>query len=147
MNNINAKIGVSSSIIIIIGCLLKTFHLPGAGITLLSGGLIFCLIFIPTLIYSQLKDKKLVSAIGYLLASTSILGVVFKIMHWPGANILSGWSITLILFIVMPIYFISTYSEKINEQHTEQDKLKKILIGIFIVAFFGMWYALIDLSK
>jgi hypothetical protein len=147
MNKINATIGISSSIIIIIGCLLKTFHLQGAGITLFSGGLIFCLIFMPYLIYSQLRNKKLISAVGYFFASTSIIGVVFKLMHWPGANFLMRWSVTLILFVIMPIYFISTYSDKINEQYTEQDRLIKIFIGIFIVSFFGMWYALIDLSK
>ena len=147
MNNINEKIGVSSSIIIIIGCLLKTFHLQGAGVILLLGGLIFCLIFIPTLIYSKLINKKLVSAAGFCFASISIIGVIFKLMHWPGANFLMQWSVTLILFGIMPIYFIRTYSDKINEQYTEQDRLKKIVIGIFIVAFFGMWYALIDLSK
>jgi len=146
MNNINEKIGVSSSIIIIIGCLLKTFHLQGAGVTLLLGGLIFCLIFIPTLIYSKLINKKLVSAAGFFFASISIIGVVFKLMHWPGANFLMRWSVTLILFGIMPIYFIRTYSDKINEQYTEQDRLKKIFIGIFIIAFFGMWYALIDLN-
>ena len=30
-----------------------------------------------------------------------------------------------------------------NSQYTEQDRLRKI----FIVGFFGMWYALIDLSR
>jgi hypothetical protein len=47
----------------------------------------------------------------------------------------------------MPIYFISTYNNIINEKNTEQDRLIKIFIGIFIVAFFGMWYAMIDLSR
>ncbi|MBT6965584.1 MAG: hypothetical protein HOA01_05110 [Flavobacteriales bacterium] len=57
------------------------------------------------------------------------------------------WSVTIILFIIMPIYFISTYNNIINEKNTEQDRLIKIFIGIFIVAFFGMWYAMIDLSR
>ncbi len=80
MTNINSKIGIGASIIITLGCLLKTFHLQGAGITLLFGGLLFCLVFIPTLVYSEIKNKKLLSSVGYLFASTSIIGVVFKIM-------------------------------------------------------------------
>jgi len=147
MTNINSKIGIGASIIITLGCLLKTFHLQGAGITLLFGGLLFCLVFIPTLIYSEIKNKKLLSAVGYLFASTSIIGVIFKLMHWPGANFLMRWSVTIILFIIMPIYFISTYNDIVNEKNTEQDRLRKIFIGIFIVAFFGMWYAMIDLSR
>ena len=147
MTNINSKIGIGASIIITLGCLLKTFHLEGAGITLLFGGLLFCLVFIPTLIYSEIKNKKLLSAVGYLFASTSIIGVIFKLMHWPGANFLMRWSVTIILFIIMPIYFISIYNDIVNEKNTEQDRLRKIFIGIFIVAFFGMWYAMIDLSR
>jgi hypothetical protein len=99
------------------------------------------------LIYSEIKNKKLLSSVGYLFASTSIIGVIFKLMHWPGANFLMRWSVTIILFIIMPIYFISTYNNIINEKNTEQDRLIKIFIGIFIVAFFGMWYAMIDLSR
>ena len=30
MNNLNEKIGITSSIIIMVGCLLKAFHLKGA---------------------------------------------------------------------------------------------------------------------
>jgi len=147
MNNLNSKIGIGASIIITLGCLLKTFHLQGAGITLLFGGLLFCLVFIPTLIYSEIKNKKLLSAVGYLFASTSIIGVIFKLMHWPGANFLMRWSVTIILFIIMPIYFLNSYNDIVNEKNTEQDKLRKIFIGIFILAFFGMWYAMIDLSR
>ena len=44
MDNINTKIGISSSIIIIAGCLLKAFHLQGAAIVLTSGFLFFSLI-------------------------------------------------------------------------------------------------------
>ena len=143
MTNINSKIGIGASIIIILGCLLKTFHLQGADVTLLFGGLLFCLVFIPTLIYSELKNKKLLSSVGYLFASTSIIGVVFKIMHWPGANFFMKWSVTIILFVIVPIYFIISYNDIVNEKNTEQDRLRRIFIGIFIVAFFGMWYALI----
>ena len=105
--------------------------------------MLFCLVFIPTLIYSELKNKKLLSSVGYLFASTSIMGVVFKIMHWPGANFLMRWSVTIILFVIVPIYFIISYNDIVNEKHTEQDRLRRIFIGIFIFAFFGIWYALI----
>jgi len=46
----------------------------------------------------------------------------------------------------MPIYFLISYNDIANEKNTEQDRLRKIFIGIFIVAFFGMWYSMIDLS-
>ena len=147
MNNINFKIGVSSSVIITLGCLLKAFHLPGAAMVLTSGFLFFSLIFMPGIIFGQLKDKKILYAILGFFLSALILGVLFKIMYWRGANFLISWSITISLFGIMPIYFIDSYISKRNNSLTEEDYMKKILIGVFILAFLSLWYALIDISK
>ncbi|MEC7645958.1 MAG: hypothetical protein VX689_00560 [Bacteroidota bacterium] len=147
MNNINFKIGVSSSVIISLGCLLKAFHFPGAAMVLTSGFLFFSLIFMPGIIFGQLKDKKILYAILGFFLSALILGVLFKIMYWRGANFLISWSITISLFGIMPIYFIDSYISKRNNSLTEEDYMKKILIGVFILAFLSLWYALIDISK
>ena len=147
MNNLNEKIGISSSLIIIVGCLLKAFHLQGAAVVLTSGFLFFSLIFMPSIIFSQLKEKKIIHAIAGFLLSTLILGVLFKTMHWPYANFLISWSLTIFLFGITPIYFISNYSAKINEDFTKEDRIKNILIGVFTLVFLSLWYAMIDLSQ
>ena len=147
MNTITLKIGVSSSVIIILGCLLKAFHLQGAAIVLISGFLLFSLIFIPRIIFTQLKEKKIIYAILGFFLSTLILGVLFKIMHWRGANFLISWSITISLFGIMPIYFLNSCISRWNNSLTKEDQMRKILIGVFILAFLSLWYALIDISK
>ena len=147
MNNLTEKIGISSSLIIIVGCLLKAFHLQGAGVILTSGFLFFCLIFMPTIIWSQIKRKKTIHAIAGFFLSTLTLGVLFKIMHWPFANFLISWSITISLFCVTPIYIISNYYNKINENFSKEDRMKNILIGVFILAILSLKYAMMDLSK
>tara|TARA_B100001250_G_scaffold410340_1_gene436589 strand:+ start:725 stop:1192 length:468 start_codon:yes stop_codon:yes gene_type:complete len=147
MNNLNKKIGITSSIIIIVGCLLKAFHLQGAGVVLTSGFLIFSLIFMPSIIFSQLKEKKIIHAIAGFFLSTLIIGVLFKIMHWPFANFLISWSVTISLFSIAPIYIIMNYYTKINENFSKKDRMKNILIGIFILTLLSLWYAMLDLSK
>ena len=147
MNNINNKIGITSSAIIIIGCILKAFHLQGAAVILTSGFLLFSLIFMPLIILSQLKEKKLIHAIAGLFLSTLIIGVLFKIMHWPFANFLISWSVTISLFGITPIYIISNYYTKINENFSKEDRMKNILIGVFILAILSLKYAMMDLSK
>ena len=147
MNNLNEKIGISSSLIIIVGCLLKAFHLQGAAVLLTSGFFLFSLIFLPSIILSQLKQKKIIHSIAGFFLSTLIIGVLFKIMHWPYANFLISWSLTIFLFGITPIYFISNYSAKINEDFTKEDRIKNILIGVFTLVFLSLWYAMIDLSK
>ena len=147
MSNLNEKIGITSSIIIIVGCLLKAFHLQGAAVVLTLGFLIFSLIFMPSIIFSQLKEKKIIHSIAGFFLSTLIIGVLFKIMHWPFANFLISWSITISLFCVTPIYIISNYYNKINENFSKEDRMKNILIGVFILAILSLKYAMMDLSK
>ena len=147
MNNLTEKIGIISSLLIIVGCLLKAFHLQGAAVILTSGFLSFSLIFMPSIIFSQLKEKKIIHPIAGFFLSTLILGVLFKIMHWPYANFLISWSVTISLFGITPIYFASNYYAKINEDFSKEDRMKNILIGVFILALLSLWYAMIDLSK
>jgi hypothetical protein len=147
MNNLNEKIGIISSVIIIVGCFLKAFHLQGAAVVLTSGFFIFALIFMPSIIYSKLKEKKIIHSIAGFFLSTLIIGVLFKIMYWPFANFLISWSITISLFGITPIYIISNYYTKINENFSKEDRMKNILIGVFILAILSLKYAMMDLSK
>ena len=147
MNNLNLKIGLSSSIMIIVGCLFKAFHLQGAAIVLTSGFVFFSLIFMPFIIWSQLKENKIIHAIAGFFLSTLILGVLFKIMHWPFANFLISWSVTIALFGITPTYIISNYYAKTNENFSKKYRMKNIQIGIFILTLLSLWYAMIDISR
>ena len=147
MNNLNEKIVITASIFIIIGCLFKAFHLQGSVIVLASGFLFFSLIFIPFLIFSQLKENKIIHALASFFLCTLMLGVLFKIMHWPFANFLISWTVTISLFCITPLYIIVNYLKKTNELFTKKNRLQNILIGILSLAFLSLWYALIDFSK
>ena len=147
MNNLNVKIGLTSSIMIIVGCLFKAFHLQAAAIVLTSGFVFFSLIFMPFIIWSQLKENKIIHAIAGFFLSTLIFGVLFKIMHWPFANFLISWSVTIALFGITPTYIIRNYYAKTNENFSKKDRMKNILIGIFILTLLSLWYAMIDISK
>ena len=68
-------------------------------------------------------------------------------MHWPFANFLISWSVTISLFGITPIYIISNYYAKINEDLSKKDRMQNILIGILILASLSLWYAMIDISK
>jgi uncharacterized membrane protein len=72
---------------------------------------------------------------------------LFKIMHWPFANFLISWTVTISLFCITPLYIIVNYLKKTNELFTKKNRLQNILIGILSLAFLSLWYALIDFSK
>ena len=52
---------------------------------------------------NELKMKKLAFITGALSFSLSALGTLFKIVHWPGANILLVIGIGLFSLIFVPV--------------------------------------------
>jgi len=147
MSKINSKIGIISAIIIFIGCIFKAFHLKGAIALFLAGNLSFSIVFIPAIIYYLLNKGKIFSPICYLFFGAVMLGVTFKIMHWPYANFLITWSVTISLFLLTPIYLFRLYISGVNEKYSLDDKLKDIFIGVFILACLSMWYLMIDINQ
>ena len=108
--------GIISIILIMIGVIFKSLHWPGAGVTIVLGLSFFSLVFIPLNIILKFKDNeeqnnRLIMTIGLLTASVSTIGVLFKIMHWPYANILMVSSLLVFTLIFIPIYFIVKYRD------------------------------------
>ena len=147
MNKINSKIGIISAMMIFTGCILKALHLKGAVALFLAGNLSFSILFIPAIIYNLLNKGGVFNSICCFLFSSMMLGVTFKIMHWPYANFLITWSVTIALFLLTPIYLFRLYKSGINEKYNIDDKLKDVFIGVFILACLSMWYLMIDLNQ
>lgn len=104
--------GITATLLALLGAVLKVFHLPGAGITIVLGAVIFSLIFLPLMIALKFKDEesqvdKWVFSFGFLIGSAATLGFLFKVMHWPYANILMVSSISTFVFIYVPLYYIT----------------------------------------
>jgi hypothetical protein len=136
--------GLLSAIIILLGDLLKTFHQPGAGIMIVLGGVLFSLVFLPLLIVynfkQQIKTDRWIFSLGYLIGSSTVIGIIFKLMHWPYANAIMKWGISFFIFIYVPVYFLSGIN-------SAGSKFNRIINSVLMLAFGGMLYSLIDLSK
>lgn len=116
MKTIVKIIGVLSLIMLAVAALFKIMHWPGAGIIMVLGFAFLCFLFFPSLVYTLYRETKsplrgLVHFSGFLGGSVFILSILFKIMHWPGANIMimSGIGILNLLFI--PSLTISYYKK------------------------------------
>ena len=67
--------GIAAAVITLAGAMFKTFHWPGAGIMLVTGGVLFSLIFLPLLIALKFRDEeqktdKWVFTIGLLITAS-----------------------------------------------------------------------------
>lgn len=135
--------GITSIILIMIGVIFKSMHWQGAGFAVVLGLTFFSLIFIPLNIVLKFKDDKeknnrLIMTIGMLTASTATIGVLFKIMHWPYANILMFSSLLVFMLIFIPIYFVVKYRDP-------ESKFNAIINTTFMVGAAGMLFALVNL--
>ena len=135
--------GVTSIILILLGVIFKSMHWPGAGIAVVLGLGFFSLIFIPLNIVLKFKDDKeksnqIIMTIGMLIASAATIGVLFKIMHWPFANILMFSSLLVFMIVFIPIYFIVKFKDP-------ETKFNAIINTTFMIGAAGMLFALIDL--
>lgn len=106
-----------------IGTLLKVIHLPGASVILVLGFALLALIFFPSAIYlnyTHTKNKSnLLLTLSILIGGIALMaGILFKVMHWQGANILLllGWLFILALFLPMLL------SAKVQEAQTTKEK-------------------------
>ena len=112
--------GFVAAFCILIGLMFKIMHWPGATAILITGNLSLsvCLLAIlyglltnkttfPRMTYSRI----LFGVVGGMLLAS---GIFFKIMHWPGANILLVIGMFLITFIFLPIFFWQLYRSEVK---------------------------------
>lgn len=116
MKKLMVVLGSLSALFLSAGSILKLFHLTPASLLLLLGATIAVLGFFPLFFYTSYKeqvDKKnvLLSVTGYFTISFLIIGVLFKVQHWPGAaiSLLIGQFLLILLFL--PLYLVNAYKK------------------------------------
>lgn len=122
MKKVTLGFGLTSTILLLAGTSFKLLHWPGAGIMITLGAGFLVLGYFPLLLRFKLKEapgnETLMHLSGYLGITLATLGVLFKIMHWPGANIMLLSGLLVISFLYVPIYFIKKYKSSVNKPVT-----------------------------
>jgi len=136
--------GIATVLLTTMGAILKTLHLSGAGMSIVLGGFVFSLIFLPLLIAIKFRDDeskvdKAVFSFGFLIAMILSAGVIFKLMHWPYANIMMLSSTVTFTFIYVPIYFFSRVRRA-------ELRFNTIINSVLMMVCGGIFFSLFDLS-
>jgi len=136
--------GIATVFFTTTGAILKTMHLPGAGMAIVLGGFAFSLIFLPLLIAIKFKDEeskvdKAVFSFGFLIAMVLSAGLIFKLMHWPFANVMMLSSTVLFTFVYVPLYFFTRVKRA-------ELRFNTIVNSVMMMACGGIFFALFDLS-
>jgi GldL N-terminal domain len=109
--------GLLSFLPLTAGVLFKVQHWPGAGLLITVGIGATVALFLPTLLYvkikdSQRKDLNPVLTVGVVSGMIHILGLLFKIMHWPGATLMFFLGSMVFVLVFLPWYYYKVYKEK-----------------------------------
>ena len=121
-----------------LGTVFKIFHWPGASAGLIAGFFLLCFFFFPSAVYVNYKEGKKKNT---LLMNLSILGggmllmlgVLFKVLHWPYASILLLIGFSIITAIFLPVLLFV----KVKEATSFKEKAIYIL-GVFALLIFEL---------
>lgn len=136
--------GGISTALFTLGCLFKVMHWPGAAVLLVSGAAFMCLFFLPTIFFNSLKENKmglqtlriLIAVVFGIVITTSI---VFKVMHWPFANILWTTSMVLLAFVYLPVHIIQW-------RRSEEKNTSMYLAALLIFCAVALLFTLTNLQ-
>ncbi len=140
MKNFTYIFGLSSAVLTIAGSIFKSLHWPGSGILLTVGIVLIVLVFLPLYFitsYREQPERKnpVYAVVGYITLALLLLGGLFKVMHWPGANvaIMTGAGFLMIGFV--PLYVVNAFQrggkEKVNLPY-----IVMLLVGVALVMLF-----------
>lgn len=59
----------------------------------------------------NLRRQKLVYLSGFIALSLMCIGILFKLFHWPGANILLFCGFLMLAFGFLPLFFYQRYKQ------------------------------------
>ena len=98
--------------LLVVGLTLKFMHLPGAAVTLVLGVALLNFVFLPLLFTLKIKEnktlrEKAISGISTICGMLMSIGLIFKVMHWPGANMLIVTGFGALLLVFLPVYFFT----------------------------------------
>jgi len=141
MKNTMIRSGSLATLLLVLGLVFKFMHWPGASVMLVVSILLFSLLFLPLVFLLTTKDAKVSTArwsagIGIAAGMSISLGILFKVMHWPYANMLILSALFVLVFLFLPIYFFSGI-------RNPETKLNTIVTSIVIVVGCGMLLTLV----
>jgi len=82
--------------------------------------------------YQRMKNFTYI--FGLSSAILTIFGSFFKRMHWPGAGIMIAVGMVLIVFVFLPLYFITSHKEQVERKNPVYAIVGYLTIALLLAA-------------
>jgi hypothetical protein len=145
MKNVMIRSGAFTAICFTAGILFKLMHWPGAAALQLASIAVFSFLFLPILFLFKTKEvdlrsQKIIIGIATIFCFLFGISTLFKLMHWPYANVLWLSCLSILLFVFLPLFFFTGI-------RNAETKVNTIISSILILVAGGMLFALTALRN
>lgn len=127
------------AIIVILSTLMKMFHVPGGSVFLILSLLTLTILYFPLGFYflsdKSYKENTITSIIFGWLLSVCFVGIMFRIMHWPGAIVMNIVGSMTSLSLAIFIYFKYKNSNQENMVYFRNLLIRSLILFILSFAF------------
>ena len=132
-------LGTIAPSLLIIGAIFKLQHWPGASVLIVLGSFLLAAVYLPVFAMVSMRDtrkrekkvNKTLYVVGVITGFIFITGVLFKIMHWPGAGVSLTVSVLLTVVVFIPILVTHALKDKENQ-------VQNFSILIFVLSFMAV---------
>lgn len=122
MKKFSVGFGLVATALLLAGMLFKIMHWPGAGVLLISGNFLLMALYMPFLLIHKLRESSSkehpIIWTGFIGLVLFALGATFKVMHWPGANVMLWGGFLSLGLVFLPLYFFHRYKSSANKSIT-----------------------------
>lgn len=110
-------LGLLTVLVVFTGLVFKVNHFAGAGILLITGFVIFVLVFLPIALRDHYKaegtrQNLLLHIVTWLTCFVVFTGMLFKILHWPFAAIMLTIALIFPYVVFLPVFLITNSKNK-----------------------------------
>ena len=132
--------GAISTALLSMGLIFKFMQWPGAGLGIIFGIGTLSFIFLPLMFILKIREKqdlkdRLTIGIGAFAGILISLGILFKVMHWPFANLMMNSSIAILLLLFLPFYFFLGI-------RNPETKVNTVVSSVLFVSAIGLLFTL-----
>ena len=132
-------LGTIAPSLLIIGAIFKLQHWPGASVLIVLGSFLLAAVYLPVFAMVSMRDtrkrekkvNKTLYVVGVITGFIFITGVLFKIMHWPGAGVALTVSVLLTVALFIPVLVVHALKDKENQ-------VQNFSILIFVLSFMAV---------
>ena len=145
MKKVMINSGLFTAVTFTVGSILKLAHLPGAAILLILGIASMSFVFLPLFFLLKSKEEKVKSAkvilgTGVVFGILFCLSTLFKVMHWPYADLMWFFALGILFFVFLPLFYFTGIRKP-------ETKMNTILASIMILTVGGLLFTLTNLRS